>query len=492
MQKSVSRGGAFRRRAGAAVASCFAVAILAHAQESVAAGLYFSDRGVRPLGRGGAFIAGADDLGAIWYNPSGIVDAPSSLLLDASWLHYTSDFTRRALTTSSTGTTFVQGFPEVHGSTPVLPIPTIAGSFRFGEQKQYAVAFGMYAPYTAVTSYPQQIANPDGSLSPAPQRYSLISLDGSALVVLGAWFAYRPADEIRVGAGVQMLTGFFKTTVDFSACPPDNLVCAGEDPNYDAYSQLTVGPIFAPSANAGVTWVPSHLVRLAVSGQAPFLVGAPATVDVRLPTAPEFDNATQRGNQAHVGFELPPVVRVGVELRPLDLDHDLRIELAYVREFWSVHRSIDITPENIRIYGITGFPSPFGVSPISVPRGGQDSNSVRLGGEYEFDLSGYQLQARGGVAYETSGIKQAYVSPLTIDSDKWSASIGGSLYLGKHWRFDGVLAHVFASDVTVSPQEAAVPRVNPVKGNPTATPAVNGGSYSSRADVLGVGLQYVF
>ena len=46
------------------------------ARDAGAAGLYFSDRGVRPLGRGGAFVAGADDLGAIWYNPAGIVDAP--------------------------------------------------------------------------------------------------------------------------------------------------------------------------------------------------------------------------------------------------------------------------------------------------------------------------------------------------------------------------------------------------------------------------------
>ncbi len=53
-------------------------------------------------------------------------------------------------------------------------------------------------------------------------------------------------------------------------------------------------------------------------------------------------------------------------------------------------------------------------------------------------------------------------------------------------------SHVFANDVTVTPQEAAVPRVNPVTGNPTQTTSVNGGSYSSRADVLGVGMQYKF
>ena len=334
------------------------VAALAATSDARAAGLYFSDRGVRPLGRGGAFVAGADDLGGIWYNPAGIVDAPSGLLLDATWLHYTSDFSRQALTTSSTGTAFVQSFPSVSGSTPVLPIPTIAGSYRFGDRDQYAVALGVYAPMTPVTTYPRTI----DSGTPAPQRYSLMSLDGSALVVAGAWFAWKPIEELRVGAGVQMLMGTFRSTVDFSACPPDNLVCAGEAPAYDAYSQLNVGPIFAPSGNFGATYVPMKLLRIGASVQAPFNVDAPAKVDVRLPTAVVFDSASQRGDDARVKFQLPPVLRLGVEVRPLDDAHDLRIEVAYVREFWSVHQSIDVTPSNIQLLNVTGFPSPFAVS----------------------------------------------------------------------------------------------------------------------------------
>ena len=53
------------------------------AQDARAAGLYFTDRGVRPLGRGGAFVAGADDFNATWYNPAGLADAGTSFLLDA-------------------------------------------------------------------------------------------------------------------------------------------------------------------------------------------------------------------------------------------------------------------------------------------------------------------------------------------------------------------------------------------------------------------------
>ncbi|HTJ83123.1 MAG TPA: hypothetical protein VL400_15500, partial [Polyangiaceae bacterium] len=46
------------------VASGLALACaLAASSEAHAGGLYVTDRGVRPLGRGGAFVAGADDLG---------------------------------------------------------------------------------------------------------------------------------------------------------------------------------------------------------------------------------------------------------------------------------------------------------------------------------------------------------------------------------------------------------------------------------------------
>jgi long-chain fatty acid transport protein len=465
-----------------------AAGLLLLAADAHAAGLYFSDRGARPLARGGAFVAGADDLGAIWYNPAGIVDAPSGLLFDATWLHYTSEFTRQAQTTSATRTAFVQSFPTVDGSTPVLPVPTLAGSYRFGDQQQYAVALGMYAPMVPVTTYPQTIGNG----TPAPQRYSLVSLDGSLLVVTGAWFAWRPIEQLRVGAGFQALVGTFKSTVDFSACPPDNLVCAGEAPAYDAYSQLNVGPIVSPSGNIGATYVPMKKVRIGASAQLPFVVDAAAKVDVRLPTAVEFDNAYQKGDDARVKFTLPGVVRLGVEVRPLDEAHDLRIELAYVREFWSEHQSISITPSDIQLYKINGFPSPFGVSPISIPRGGQDSNSIRLGGEYKLPIDDYALQLRAGFAYESSGIQTAYVSPLTIDSDKYTVALGGGLFIGKHWRFDAVYGHVFMADVNVSPAQAAVPRVNPVQGNPTQTAAVNGGHYSAGADAIGVGLQYGF
>jgi long-chain fatty acid transport protein len=468
--------------------SCAFAALVAWTGESRAAGLYTADRGVRPLSRAGAFVAGADDLGAIWYNPAGLSYAKPGVLADFAWVNYSSEFTRKTRVIDNSGVERVYEYPEVDGSTPVLPIPTLGISTNFGEKKEITAAFGVVAPYTAVTSFPETV---DGK--PSPSRFSLVSLKGSALVMPGFYAAYRPIEQLRIGLGLQAIVGTFRTTSYFSACPADRLVCAAEDPQYDTSSELRVGPIFAPSANFGVIGQPTEDIKIGASFQLPQIINAPAKVTVRLPNAVVFDKARQEGDEAHVRFKLPAVLRLGFEYKWKTGDSStLKTEFSYVREFWSIHESIDITPDNLALVGITGFPSPFGVSPISIPRKFQDSDSFRLGSEYGFKAGNYVIDLRLGVAYETSAIPVAYVSPLTTDGNKLIIGLGGSLHIGEHWRLDATYARVAHFDVTVSPDEAAVPRVNPVRGNPTDTEAVNGGNYSSRANVFGVGMNYTF
>jgi long-chain fatty acid transport protein len=471
--------------------ACLAgLALLLSGSTAGAAGLFTADRGVRPLGRGGAFVAGADDIGAIWYNPAGLADAGTTLYIDFAWLNFSSEYTRKTQVTDANGTVRTFQYPKVDGTTPFLPIPTIGGSYAFGKRKEFTIALGVLAPYTAIASYPLTVGG-----QPSPSRYSLVTLNGSALVVSGAYFSYKPIEEIRIGFGLQALVGTFKSRVVFSASPPDRVISTPEDPQYDSLSQLNVGPIVAPSGNFGIIAVPDKHIHVGASAQLPFLINAPATINVRLPTAAVFDKATQDGTAARVRFELPPVLRFGVEYRTdLGDESDIRVEVAYVREFWSVHESIDVRPEGVRLFNITGFPSPFGVAPISLPRHFKDSNSFRLGGEYSTKslIKANRIDIRAGASYETSAIPQEWVSPLTYDANKIILGGGASLHAGEHWRLDAVGALVLLGSTTVTPAEAQVPRVNPVQGNPTKTESINGGEYSARAIILGVGAQYKF
>ena len=379
--------------------------------------------------------------------------------------------------------------PHGAGTTPFLPIPTIAGSFRFGAAKQFAAALGVYAPDAALLSYPATISD----VVPAPQRYSLISLSGSILAVIGGWFAYKPIEsdpdrrrrpdahgilqddhrservpsgQPRVRAGGPELRGV-------------HLAQRGADLRAERERRRHVG--------AHITWS-----AIGVSGQAPFVIDAPTTVNVRLPSAAEFDSASQHGTSAHLHLELPPVLRAGVELRPLDND-DLRIELAYVREFWSVEKSLDITPDRTSSSTTSrGSRARSTSTPSRFRERMKDSDSVRLGFEYRLPIAGRRLVARAGVSYETSAMPAAYVSPLTIDNGKVAASIGGSIVLSEHLRLDGVLSHTFQGDVQVAAADARIPISNPVNGNPVRQDYVNGGTYHVNLWVLGVGLEYRF
>src|SRR4051794_22283200 len=125
-----------RRAAPRVTASAATLCFIFATGDAHAAGLYYSDRGVRPLSRGGAFVAGADDLGAVWYNPAGIADAGGTILVDFSWLRFSSEYTRRTQVADANGTMRVYDSPKVDGKTPVLPIPTLAAAFAFGKENR--------------------------------------------------------------------------------------------------------------------------------------------------------------------------------------------------------------------------------------------------------------------------------------------------------------------------------------------------------------------
>ena len=483
-----ARRQASRVTAVVTLAALSGVAVATVAPSASAAGLYFSDRGSHPLARGGAFVAGADDINAIWYNPAGLADAGTSVLLDGAWLAFRADFTRKTQVNSAGALETVTS-PTVRGTSAFLPPPTVGGSLAFGDRKQYTAAFGFFAPMSPLNTFPLSVNG-----QPASSRYSLVSLDGSILFTTGLYFAYKPVEQVRIGIGLEALVGTFDSSVVFSASPNDRLVGAPEDPQYDALSQVKVGPIVSPSGNGGITVVPEPHLRIAVSGQLPFIINAPAKVSVKLPDAPFFNGAYQEGENAHVKFELPAIFRAGIEFRtdPAHPHRGGRIEFAYVREFWTTHHSIDIVPDNLSIRHINGFPDPFQVSAISLPRNFDNSNSFRLGGEYAAKVLGNWTDFRLGVNYEKSAIPAAYESPLTIDMDKLMVGFGTALHAGPHLTLDWVYAHFFTSTVDVDPATAGVPKVNPVKGNPTDSNAINGGTYVVHADLIGGGITYTW
>jgi long-chain fatty acid transport protein len=467
---------------------CAAAVALTLGARADAAGLYFADRGVRPAGMAGAFVAGADDLGAIPYNPAGIYDAGTQILVDAAWLHFTSDYQRQALVRQvdpNTGRAvgeYRQSFPSAHGTSPVLPIPTLAASLKLG--KHAVVALDAWAPYSAITSYPDTVEG-----KPAPTRYSLVTLDGSMLAVVGAAAAFAPIKELRIGVAAGVLAGTFRATNYLSGCVPDKFLCAPEQPEWDVLAQLTVGPIVAPAANVGAIWAITPKWRLGASFQLPVYVRSKAKIDVRLPSTPVFERASQEGHDADVAFDLPWTLRAGLQTRAIK---DVKLEAGFGFEKWSMHDAITVTTKDVTLRDVALFPPSYRVPNITFPRNFQDSFSLRLGGEWSPRVFGYDWDVRAGVSYESSAVPRQWLTVMTIDAPKVTLGLGLGLHLGK-LRLDVVYAHVFALQQTVDPSEAQVPQLSPVVANPPARQtAINAGVYDARADVLGIGLAYTF
>ena len=90
----------------------------------------------------------------------------------------------------------------------------MAGAWAFGAEKQLVLAAGVLAPQMALMSYP--LALEDGS--PSPSRYSLVTLDGSLLVIPGVSagigglaYAGIPVTHRDVNQSVTFVTGHDQT-----------------------------------------------------------------------------------------------------------------------------------------------------------------------------------------------------------------------------------------------------------------------------------------
>ncbi len=478
-------------RAPAFAAAAALFASFAVAPSALASGLYVTDRGVRPLARGGAFVAGGDDVGAVTYNPAGFFDAGTQLLIDASFLIFQSDYTRQALlrqvdpNTGQVVAEYEQTFPTIEGSGTPLPLPTIAGSFIV--HPDWRVAVGVHVPYGVLPSYPEELE--DGT--PSPGRYQVVNLDGSAIVVAGGYVAWRPVEPLTVGAGFELLVGAFQSRKYLSGCVPERFFCSPEDPEWDVATEINASPIVAPSGSLGLVWQFYDGFRLGASFHLPFWVSAPATIKTRLPTTPLFRTVEQHGEDANISFMLPWEARLGIEMR--DLPPGLRIEIGADYHHWEVHDTIAVEPDGVALTNIPGFPKEYQLPGIDIERGFQNTVAARLGAEYAIPASeDVVVTPRLGFSYETSAVADEYESLLWLDAGK--ATLSGGLGIGVgDARFDVVYAHQFYPTVEVSPKDAKLPQTFPLKANPPDNPDyINGGIYNWSIDVVGVGFSYTF
>ncbi len=437
------------------------VALLLSALPASAGGLFLPARGARPLGRAGSFVAGADDAGALYYNPAGLADIPGiSTLVDLSLIFQQVTYARVDSGNNQ--------LAPVSGSMDILPIPTLALTLQPKTVPWLTLAGGVWAPNIGINSWPEN----------GPQRYSAISLKGSLLAVTEFAAAFRINRHFWLGVGVENMLLKFHSRVMLSACIEVN--CAPESPNFDSLTELDALSLFTPSGIVGAT-VAYDQFRAGLALQLPFWVRATGSVRSRLPSDPEFTNSEIHGDSIDMSFNLPLVLRAGFEYRP---QKETRLEIGFDYEAWSMQEQYTIKPNNIVITNVPGIGN-YTLSTLSINRHLRDSYSVHIGAEHSLfrDL----LILRAGYLFESSATPDATASVLHPDGLHNLISFGFGTKI-KNIRLDLAYAHVFTLDRTVHNSEAH--QLTPIR--PSAMIPVGNGSYSVAADILSLGMEARF
>ncbi len=449
--------------------------------------MFPSDRGVRPMGRAGAFVAGADDLSSIWYNPAGLTEVKRSVGIDFGYLRISSEFQRTMRIVDADGTVRYTRSPNMSGTSPLLPIPNMALAFPLDKEGRLTLALGMTLPYFAMPNYPEMI---NGQPSPARNPKFWVKMPSLGLFP-GAWLGYKLSPAIRIGIGVQVLAVMAKATGRFTAYLDDRLLGPPESVDADTYADLDIHPFIAPTANLGILAIPDPSLRFGFSFQAPTMLRGSATAHIRPPASLGITEPVDADTSFRMTL-FPAVARFGIEARPLDV---FRFELAYVHEFWSWGDDIAAKPTAIDLGPVFGTSRRASISPIRMQRNYVDSHSLRMGLEYRASLQGTVVDLRAGASYDTSAVPREYVStlPMSLDANKVIVGGGAGFHVHKQWTINIVYSHLFFEGLSISPKEAKVgPLMNAVVGGDMPVEAINGGKYRTSADLFGAGVDYTF
>lgn len=451
-----------------------------------AAGFEIPDNGTQALGRGGAFTAVANDGAAIEYNPAGLAQQDGlQFTLDANLFNHSVDFTR----TTPAGDNDKVAIQTVHNSAGgfLAPMGALSYSKSFLPLDRLTVAFGIYGP-PAVGKYtfPAGDAN---AAADAPNRYQLIKNDiFIAYPTLSA--AYKlpiPGIFAAVGVSGQMVISDFKFNQDLYAQPtlasilpgsfkPDSsghspgmggTFCPGPSGDPSCHKTATTGspaasptslrledPIWDANVDVDVTGKKTYTAILgALVKVGPVAVGASyrpgyhlhadGTLKVSLPgmlTAPKPDaapngpsstlgaQATVSGDQTSLDLDWPSVLRAGVDVDVPPVPGKLDVSADWTYETWSVVDQFVLTPHNVTINAnANGTPISLPVAPVNIPKNMKNSQSYRLGVQYEPPVPVVKLQVRAGGYYEKSAIPEDFTTIDLAHFDRYAVTGGASV-----------------------------------------------------------------
>lgn len=460
------------------------------AAPAFASGYYYIDSGVRALGRGGAFVVGADDLSAQYYNPAALGNIERPMLNVQGWMaNQVVNFDRA----DEPDNDLV--FEPVRNESPPIYEPSFGYAAPLGGihpvLKNTTLAVGLYVPTAPYLDYPT-----DG-----PQRYQLQnSLIWQAYA--GPSVAQKITPWLTLGAGLQytflrveeQLASSFCLQVDPEDCPD-----VPEDRANDINLTVENWDPFQLSWNAGFIVTPIPQLQIGASVQPPISYEAPGSLGVEFSEdfmlASQIEGLEFEDADTTLMVTVPLVLRAGVQVIPIET---VRIELDGTFTQWSTMDQFLITDLDMKVPNAEGsilLQEDLTVTDdIVLKTGFQDSFSVRLGGDWQ--INEWALVRLGG-HYETSAVPDATLGVNLPDGNKVGIGAGGTFTIAKRIALDVAFAQQFHGKRTITDSQATQQALwtdptDPVVSKVVPGKTVGNGVLTSSVTYVGVGASVYF
>lgn len=332
----------------------------------------------RGVGIGGAFTGIADDPTAVYFNPAGLDDLDSQVMVGGELVYGP----RSYVPLNNDGTS---GAPQ--DTSVVAPVPAIGVVLHFTDDddqpSRFSLGFGVWNTFGGQLSY---------------EKTGMPALDATTDIVIeaDAAAAFHVSDRLAIGAAARFGLGLFH--VESTMQPFDsNLSASGVGVG------MSLAAMYKPTdtLRVGVTW--RSPLRVTTQGDGTVLVnGANERHEVR--------HEQKWPQQASVG--------VGWQTTPL-----LKLAAQVDWSEWSIMDELTVE-----------FPT--SVLPTQIyPEYWSDTWTVRAGAEFAVSSS---AALRAGAYYDTAAVPDRTIERQYTDSDKLGVSAGASIKAGA-WRFDAAV-----------------------------------------------------
>jgi long-chain fatty acid transport protein len=187
------------------------------AKQAHAGGFELPDQGAQALGRGGAFVAKADDSTALYYNPAGLArQRGTKLQFSGNVQLHSFTFTRAGAYPDADDAEDTpwgqQSFPTMRNAGPPFLLPMVLGTTDFGYFDRLTLGFGVFGP-SAIGNRTFQLGIQG---APAPSRYDAVQ-SKSSILYPSLGLGFRVTRWLDIGAtGSVVLSNFDQTTVSWT------------------------------------------------------------------------------------------------------------------------------------------------------------------------------------------------------------------------------------------------------------------------------------